>query len=183
MLSQSSLIERFNRREIKAFEEIYLMYYRELYLYAAMLYKGTTVMAEDILQDIFTELWSSTSRFSHPLKIKGYIYTAIKNDFKNFLSHEKYVSNFQDAVKRQDNVDVFECEVYSELDNILKLLPRDYADVISLLLEGFKPAEIAKKLGRSPQTIYNARHESVKLLKSMKINSDLFTLLLLLIKI
>lgn len=181
MVEQLELLERFNLREVRAFEEIHLMFYRELHLYASMLYKNSTIAAEDILQDVFVDLWSSKTKFSHLLKIKGYIYTAIKNDFINYVSHEKYVKTFKDNLDKQDYIDIFECEIYSEIDNILNLLPQDYAKVISLLLDGYKPAEIAEKLGRTPQSIYNVRHEAIKILKK-KLSPDKLMTFLLLIK-
>lgn len=47
----------------------------------------------------------------------------------------------------------------------LQLLPDDYATVIRMYLEGWKPEEIAAKLGLALQTVYNKRREAIVLLR------------------
>ena len=51
------LLESFNRRNPKAFSIVYRMIYRELYLYATRLFESLNVPAEDVIQDIFTDIW------------------------------------------------------------------------------------------------------------------------------
>lgn len=162
------LLSEFNNKSKEAFAEVYKMYYREFYLYTSMLYKDTTILAEDILQDIFIDLWNSVSSFDSPSKIKSYIYKAIKNDFKNYLIHNRSIDKYYDLITKEENfgIETFECEIYSETDLILNALPEQYAKVIRLLIDGYKPAEIANMLQRTIQNIYNIRHESILMLKS-----------------
>lgn len=164
----TKLLSDFNKKNSEAFAEVYKMYYREFYVYTSMLYKETNILAEDILQDIFIDLWKSVSVFDTPAKIKSYIYTAIKNDFKNYLIHNKCIDKYIDVVSKEEDygVETFECEICSETDLILSSLPAQYAKVLRLLIDGYKPAEIANMLHRTIQNIYNIRHESILLLKS-----------------
>ena len=56
-------------------------------------------------------------------------------------------------------------ELYHYLYESLKFLPDDYATIIRMYLEGWKPEEIATKLGIALQTVYNKRREAVIMLR------------------
>ena len=78
------LLESFNRRNPKAFSIVYRMIYRELYLYATRLFESLNVPAEDVIQDIFTDMWLRESvQFSSIPYIKTFCFIALKNAYKN----------------------------------------------------------------------------------------------------
>ena len=58
-----------------------------------------------------------------------------------------------------------DAEQISQLYDALPLLPPDLATVIRLYLEGYKPAEIADRLGIALQTVYNRRQQAIQLLR------------------
>ena len=73
------LLESFNRRNPKAFSIVYRMIYRELYLYATRLFESLNVPAEDVIQDIFTDMWLRESvQFSSIPYIKTFCFIALK---------------------------------------------------------------------------------------------------------
>lgn len=181
-IEQDRILNEFNRRTASAFEEVYLMFFREIYVYGSMLYMQTSISAEDAIQDVFIDLWTSKVQFDALYKIKAYIYVAVKNDFKNYIVRNKRLLTYFDTMDAEGatNVDVFEAEIYSEIDEVLKLLPEDYACVIKLFLEGYKPSEIALKLTRTQQNIYNMKYEALNILKDKINKNKLFLLLFLL---
>ena len=61
--------------------------------------------------------------------------------------------------------DVEQAELYNTLYDSLQLLSPDYAAVIRMYLEGWKPEEIARKLNIALQTVYNRRREAVIILR------------------
>ena len=139
------LLESFNRRNPKAFSIVYRMIYRELYLYATHIFNPLNLPAEDVIQDIFTDIWLRESvQFPSLPYIKTFCFIALKNAYKNKIK---------------------QVELFHSLYESLKFLPDDYATVIRMYLEGWKPEEIATKLGLALQTVYNKRREAILILR------------------
>ena len=77
------LLESFNRRNPKAFSIVYRMIYRELYLYATHIFNPLNLPAEDVIQDIFTDIWLRESvQFPSLPYIKTFCFIALKNAYK-----------------------------------------------------------------------------------------------------
>ena len=71
----------------------------------------------------------------------------------------------ESKVENKFSEDIEQVELYHSLYESLKFLPGDYATVIRMYLEGWKPEEIATKLGLALQTVYNKRREAVVILR------------------
>ena len=98
------LLESFNRRHPRAFSIVYRMIYRELYLYATRLFESLNVPAEDVIQDIFTDIWLRESvQFPSILYIKTFCFIALKNAYKNKIKHLGYQQRFELKVKLKTN--------------------------------------------------------------------------------
>ena len=73
--SGNSLLVHFNSRDYCAYSKIYTLLYKSLYFYAFSLYQNTNVDSEDIIQDIFLEIWENKRlKFETSEKIKSYIF-------------------------------------------------------------------------------------------------------------
>lgn len=183
-IEQINLLRRFNKRDTKAFESVYNSFYRELYAYTSMLYYNIEIEAEDVIHDIFVDLWVSKVQFESLNKAKAYIYVGIKNDFKNYLRKNKCSDKYCNtlSVDASFGIDVFECEVYSEVDESLKALPEDYAKVVRMLIDGYKSSEIADIMGRTKQNIYNIKYEAINTLKRRLTKNKMLIIMLMLAK-
>lgn len=181
MKEQDKLIQQFNNRNSSAFETVYLMFYREMRAYTAMLYRHTNIEPDDALHDVYLDLWVSKSAFENTRKIKSYLYTAIINDFKNYLVHSKCIDKHKQIAEADENfgIDVFESELYSEVEMAINMLPHDFAEIVKLFVEGYKPAEIAKMLGRTQQNVYNMKHEAINILKLKNVKNKLLLIMFL----
>ena len=160
------LLKSFNRRNPNAFSIVYRMIYRELYLYATRLFDPLNLPAEDVIQDIFTDIWLRESvQFPSILYIKTFCFIALKNAYKNKIKHQGYQQRFEleCKVEKEFTDDIEQVELYHTLYESLKFLPVDYA--IRMYLEGWKPEEIATKLGLALQTVYNKRREAIVILR------------------
>ena len=159
------LLESFNRRHPRAFSIVYRMIYRELYLYATRLFESLNVPAEDVIQDIFTDIWLRESvQFPSILYIKTFCFIALKNAYKNKMGYQQRFE-LESKVENEFSEDIEQVELYHSLYESLKFLPDDYATIIRMYLEGWKPEEIATKLGIALQTVYNKRREAVIMLR------------------
>lgn len=172
-LEEIDLLKRFNHRESIAFGEVYSLFYRELSVYAASLYRDAIMQPEDVVHDVFIHLWLSSMKFEQVINIKAYIYVSIKNGFKNYLAHHTHVVKYtkQVSIDEDFGIDVMESEFYSLIDESIKVLPKSYAEVIDLYLKDWKLGEIAEKLKKSDQYVYNTKNKAISILRK-KLDRD-----------
>lgn len=175
------LLKNFNSRDSRAFGDVYSMYYRELHNYAALVYRDTGEDSADIINDIFSNIWNNESlSFSGLEGIKAYIYTSIRNSFKNWISRKQSARKYQKVISDDRDsilVDIIESEVYSIAEEAIGLLPKDCAEIFKLTIEGWSVDEIAEKLGKQKRTIYNKKYEAICILKSKLSKYQLMILL------
>ena len=167
-MTETTLLDAFNRRESLAFSKIYRLLYRPLYLYAARLLEPLNLPPEDAIQDVFLDIWQRhTLRFPTLDALKAFCFVALKNHYKNHLKHLAHHQQYQmDQQAEADfSTETRDAEQISQLYDALPLLPPDLATVIRLYLEGYKPAEIADRLGIALQTVYNRRQQAIQLLR------------------
>lgn len=180
-LGDNKLVVKFNSRDSSAFEEVYLALYDELHYYTAGLYRDTRVESCDIVHDVFIALWDNKSiKFDEILNIKAYLYVSIRNRFKSHLTHIKCVDKYNDYVRSDEKyfeVDIIESEVLAQMHNILNILPRDSAEILSMMLKGWSIEEIAESMGKTKRTIYNKKSEAISFLRR-KISDDKIFLLI-----
>ena len=166
--SNEQLLNAFNKLDARAFGIVYRMIYKELYLYANSLFEPLSIPPEDAIQDVVTDIWCRGSvQFKSLDYIKTFCFIALKNAYKNKIKHLEFQQRFEleCKVEYEFSNEMERIEVYNMLLDSLQLLPDDYATVIRMYLEGWKPEEIAAKLGLALQTVYNKRREAIVLLR------------------
>lgn len=181
LLNEETVIQRFNKREEAAFEDIYGLLYPDLFYFIRKYYSRTSLEPEDVLQDIFLKLWTNRQPiFTSIDHLKGYIYTSIRNYFRDYYSHRQVQAKYSRMVKEDDDFfisKIIETEIIAELSRIPNIFPAECAKVLKLYLEGWDIKDIAEKLDKAPNTIYTQRQEIIAILK--KIMSRKLLLLLL----
>lgn len=162
-------IEMFNRRDERAFIEVYKIFYRELCYFASSLYRNCDVDAEDVVSELFTTLWTSKNiKFEALENLKAYLYVSIKNGFKNYLKHKCHVQKYRDEIALEEDYFVtkmVETETYSIISQALTILPEECARIFKMTINGWSTDEIAEKLGKSKSTIYEHKQNAVKIIK------------------
>ena len=180
---EAILLKNFNRRIEKDFGKVYSLFYNDLFYFAAKLYQHTEVEPRDAIHDIFLNLWQSASlKFEHLTDIKAYLFVSLRNHFKSYVRHHQYIKEYEASLlldKDQFEVDIIESETLSTIHHILELLPEESAEILKLFLNGWKAEEIAQKLGKNKQTIYNKKSEAIAYLKN-KLSKDSLLLLFIL---
>lgn len=162
------LLVRFNRRDTSAFASVYMKFFTELHSYAGRLYCNTSVDPEDVVQDVFCNLWERTDiTFDSFLKIKAFLFVAIKNGFKNYISHLDVERRYKNVVELDGGFseDVVESELGASLLEYVERIPDPGGKVMRLYLNGYEAEEIADRLHMSIRTVYNTKSRAIGMLK------------------
>ncbi|WP_256159265.1 RNA polymerase sigma factor [Butyricimonas paravirosa] len=184
IVDTDNLLNKFNERDIVAFGKMYSLFYDDLFYYALKLYVNTRIEPQDAVHDAFLKLWQMPKTvFKTLVELKAYLFVIIRNDFKQFIRHSFYVEQYKKYElenTRACEFDILESELRGRCEHILGLLPRECAEIFRLFFEGLNTDEIALKLGKTKQTIYNKKHEAISILKKKISKEDIFLLMLFL---
>ena len=153
------------------FERIYKVYYPKMFAFAKQ-YVGSDADAENIVQDVFTELWERKELLTYTeMNWVALLFTSIKNKCIDLLRHRIVV---QEAVNRMqeeyqitlrmklDSLEIFDQSILSEQDieqlisDAIDSLPEKCREIfIKSKIEGKKQKEIADELNVSIKTVEN----------------------------
>lgn len=158
MNHEELLIEQLNRKEVSAFKELFDRFYRYLVLYATKWVERQEV-AEDVVQDLFVQVWERDTRYSSYYGFKNFLYNSVKNACLDHLKHKevegKYISYSLRHTERgeEPELEVMKDEVFRRLYQVLDKLPKRCKEVFKYSLEGKKNSEIAEILRISELTV------------------------------
>lgn len=151
------------------FSELYLTYYPKLVRFA----KAFVIQEEDaenITQDVFTDLWEKRDSIDYIENINAYLFRLVRNrcldHLKHKMSEEKYVESIQtsfeielnlkmQSLDRFDSYDITEGE---EMETLIRTainsLPGRCREIFLLSrFEKLKYREISERLGISVNTV------------------------------
>lgn len=134
--------------------------------------------SKDIVQNVFTKMWSMNLKFDSIIHFKTYFYNAVKNSCLNYLRIN--------STKNTETVEELECsmeesiiqtEIEAELIKQVKRLPETKKEIILSRLKGMTLDDIAKKLMISKNTVKTHIRLANKELKENMRNIYLFFLI------
>ncbi|MBB2151077.1 RNA polymerase sigma factor [Pedobacter gandavensis] len=157
-----ALMNAIRNKDKKVFEAFYKKYYRQLFT-LAFRYVGQTEAAEEIVHDLFINIWNKAAQLNIQHAMKSYLFRSIVNASLNFLKKEK-----QDAARQLSYIHLQHGEDPEEdrrneeelmlrnLEEALDLLPPKCKEVMYLSRFGkLKQQEIADQLNISLKTVKN----------------------------
>ena len=156
------------QREETGFEDIYLSYFSKM-KYFAKEYVISEEDAENIVQDVFVELWENKEMLNMHMNLIAYLFTTIKNKCLNHLRHKLVVQETASKLQEEytislrmnlDSLEAFDNNLFSDQD-IEKIISRALDTLsekcrtifIMSKIEGKKQKEIAQELNISINTI------------------------------
>lgn len=130
---------------------------------------GDQSIVEDILQEIFIDIWQRRDSLEIKSGIKAYLLTAVKYQvMKHFDELAKVRANSSNILPEsfyEEDIFGFE-ELYNEIEIAVEMLPPRAQLVFRMSrLEGYSVDEIADKLKISPQTVHNQLSKSLKIMR------------------
>jgi RNA polymerase sigma-70 factor (ECF subfamily) len=168
----------------EAFELLFKTHYSGLCGYATK-YVWDLDQAEEIVQDLFFNLWNKKNNLFIDTSIEAYLFRAVRNACLNYLKHQKVRQQHADAVKKNPSAgqaapdnSVETLELQSKIDEAVNLLPPERQKIFRLSrYEGLKYKEIADQLGLSVKTV---EAQMGKALKSLRENLTEYLVIFLL---
>ncbi|MBN2669036.1 MAG: RNA polymerase sigma-70 factor [Bacteroidales bacterium] len=154
----------------QAYEALFNQYYKMLVSFARSFVFDEDA-AQEVVQNVFINLWHKRDAVSHDTSLKSYLYTSVRNRSLNYLrDNGKYRSEFLDEEITQafeDQVLPMELnDLQSDIDKAMDLLPDKCREVFELSrFEGKKYQEIAEVLGISIKTVENQISKALKILR------------------
>ena len=157
----------------QAFENIYNEFWGSLYAIAYNRLKSKEAV-EEILQDLFTDLWRRREGLNIKTSVGAYLHAALKYKILNHINsqtlrktysqeHPQYAQRSDDSTQK---VLAFE-ELYESLQIGLEKLPEKCRLIFKMSREEQKTSsEIAKELNISQRTVHTHIYNTIKFLKS-----------------
>nr|WP_294789014.1 RNA polymerase sigma-70 factor [uncultured Flavobacterium sp.] len=176
-----SIHTELNKDDLK---KIFDSYYEALVSYGCRFITSRDE-CEDLVQDVFVELWEKNASFPDSTSLKVFLYKVVRNKCFNFIKHSKVKDKFAASniqLLEDDNLfleQILEEEIVRQLHKAIELLPDRKKEIIKLSLIGHPNAEIAEILGIKLQTVKTLKSQSYTILRSQF--KDLDTILYFLI--
>lgn len=171
LLSDIELFNLIKANDYKAFEELYNRYWEELYKAAHKRLQDERV-AEEIVQEVFVNLYVKKDTLQGSTNIKAYMHTVTKykviDEIRKRISEKKYIDSFASTsmVDFADAHNIFEKkELKRHLKDFTDTLPQKCKEVFALKQEELTNKEIAKKLNISEKTVEGHISRARRLIK------------------
>ncbi len=183
------MINEIDNHKLKALDNLFRRYYKALRTYAFR-YVNNKDMAEDIVQDVFFELWNGRDRirFDEPSSVKSYLFKSVYNRSMTFLNASSI--NIQSSLDDIDEEHIPEDRINFYLPDqeqslLLKELEKEIAAFIEALppqrkkiftlsrIHGLKNREIAEQLEISIKAVEKHITKTLAELKLYLLRKDL----------
>jgi len=178
-----------------AFKKIFRLYYPRLIRYSSSILKDTTE-AEDLVQEVFIQLWEYRNQLKPEKNLAAYLYTLTRNKCYNAIKRriveEKYLKN-QAAMETEelyhisfgsnDEFVAMEDMLNEELNRIMNEMPKRCAEAFRLKwMEGKKIREIAEIMQISTTMVDKHLAKGFQIIRH-NLTSKMFMLFLVMVKL
>lgn len=157
--------------DMKAFKMLFDDYYEKL-AYFAFQYLKDKDSAEDVVQELFSNLWINRHKLSVQKSISAYLYGAVRNACLNQLKHRKVKEAYFSTSMTSMDYDSYipnkiDAEMLDQLiQSCISALPAERQKIFLLSREqDLKYKEIAEKLGISVKTVEAQMGKALRFLR------------------
>lgn len=180
-----TLVNHLSKGNEEAF--VYLMdaYHKKLCVYAKSLCRDV-YLAEDIVQNVFLNVWSRRQKLKTIYSVKSYLYQSVYNEFinqyrkkSNLISLEKAYINTLNTLLEEEDTNELTKLILLVKQEIQTLPPKCKEVFIMGKQEGLTYAEIAEHLGVSFRTVENQMSHAFAIIRK-RVGDKMDTILFLL---
>ena len=171
-MKEKQVIRRIRNGDEQAFEWLFRKYYEKLCQWAYH-YLRDHDSSEEIVQDLYYNLWRNRSSLEFHVSVKSYLYKAVSNNCKMLIRNKGRRSSIEADLAAQNKGSVAEPEELMEVKEIrevvnrtLNELPDKPAQIFRMSrYEGLKYREIAEKLSISIKTVEANMGKALKIFR------------------
>lgn len=99
--SDRKLAECIQEGDRAAFKALFQRYAEALRRFAVQ-YTESREIAEELVQDLFFEMWKNREQWSPTVSVKSYLYTSVRNLALDYLKHEQVVETWKQEALPDD---------------------------------------------------------------------------------
>lgn len=177
--SDQELFEALKIGDATAYTEIFDRYQNILYRHAYRLL-GDHDEVQDVVQDVFLNLWLKRSQLTIKSSLSSYIYQATRNRILNLMSHQKVIDRYVESLRAfweegeySTDQRIRESElaniIHKEIDALSTKMRRIY---LLSRRDDLTYKQIAEQEGIAEKTVRNQVYNAQQILRT-KINSFL----------
>lgn len=171
-MGEQQLVASLRQGHTAPFSLLFKTYYKDLVLFAGTFLPSRTV-CEDIVQSVFTKLWSDHANLQIETSLKSYLLKAVQNRCLDEIRHQSVVREHESyflSMNVLDDVDtenyILYSNLYDHLQKALATLPETYRTAFEMnRFEGLKYKEIANRLNVSERTVEVRIGKALELLR------------------
>ena len=167
--NQQDWIKRLCAGEEEAYRFFFDEYYQILGSFALRYVKEQEI-AEDIVNDVIFELYSSKRLFPDLVSLKSFLFTSIKNRSLNYLrgrsAQERYLRDPESTHEAEFFLDsIIEEEIYFLMQKAITELPDKIREIYKLSLSGESNESIATQLHLTIDSVKAYKKRGKQILK------------------
>jgi len=170
---------------VDAFKEIYDRYFDALFIHAMKRLRDKEE-AQDVVQDVFTILWTKKDGISLTDSLPAYLFTAVRNRILNVISHKHVESSYIQSIQEFVNQEICQTDHLLRENDLANLIEKEISSLPLRMQEIFilsrkehrSHKEIAKELHLSEQTVKKQVQNALKILR-VKLTSIMMILLVI----
>ncbi|HEX6983228.1 MAG TPA: RNA polymerase sigma-70 factor [Balneolaceae bacterium] len=98
--SDCHLVEKVRQGDKNALEELFFEYYPDLCTYAFQMIKSAE-QAEDIVQEVFYNLWKGRKSWHICISLKAYLFQSVRNHTLNYIEKSKHYRQVRDEFAKE----------------------------------------------------------------------------------
>ena len=189
----TALVEKVKTGDRKAFNELYKRFYLPLCSYASSFLDFNEI--EDVVQDVFVNIWIRREYIDTSLSFHGYLLRSVYNTSLNVLKRKDYSREYQSTYRNNieqmgylfynpDTNDTIQYlyneDLRANLEAAINALPDRCREVFRLsYIDGLPGKEISSKLNISLSTVENHIYAALKQLRIKLKEYKLFLFMIL----
>lgn len=169
--NSSVLISSLKRGDEEAYRYLVKTYYKLLFNYAISL-TNDRAMAQDVIQEVFMNIWRDRKKLHESFNLKNYIYKITYNKFINQYHKKRAISSIERAYMEalnesvdDNNTEILEQKIALVTKGISKLPTKCKETFLLSKKEGLTNIEIAEYLNISIKTVEGHLTKAYSLLR------------------
>jgi RNA polymerase sigma factor (sigma-70 family) len=172
-----NLMNALRTGDVVAFNTIYTEHSKSLYIYLLHKLKDPE-LCNDILQDIFVNLWEKKGQLNIDVSLKSYLFQAARfkiiDVYRLDVKYQKYLTDVADYLT------VEAASIIDRIEAAINNLPEKMREIFILSRYDHQSTrDIADKTKLSRQTVKNQLSKALRILRVNYISVDVITLFIL----